>query len=72
MNGHWQRDVPTKDGRYWTATRQGDLVGVQVVAYSRGELVYAGAGCHGGSGGWWSGWWWSQPVEEPPKPTGEF
>ena len=67
MKGHWQKEIPSKNGHYWTATRQGQIAQLQVVAYDDGELVYAGGPAQGN--GWiWQGWWWSEPVEEPSKP----
>jgi hypothetical protein len=63
MKGHWQKEVPAESGTYWTATRDGKLAGIQVVAYLKSKLVYAG-----GSNLRWAGWWWSEQNEEPPLP----
>src|SRR5574342_495128 len=69
MKGHWQKEVPTKQGKYWTATRDGHLAGVTVVAYDRqGRLVYAGGAVNNHQDDRWLGWWWSEPVEVPPDP----
>jgi hypothetical protein len=62
----WQKEIPAKSGMYWTATRDGLLGHLEVVAYDAGgKLVYAG-GCDEQE--CWQGWWWSEPVAVPPKP----
>jgi len=66
--GHWQREVPTKDGQYWVATREGLSAGVQAVVYLNGKLVYAGGSCVDNGIPVWQGWWWSEPLEEPAPP----
>ena len=71
MRGHWQKEIPTKDGQYWTANRNGEIAGLKIVAYLDGKLVYAGFRVRDHvPPEWdaWGGWWWSEPVEEPPQP----
>ena len=70
--GHWQKEVPSRSGKYWTACRNGDSAGIQNVHYdAAGGLVFAGDAMTWLSKGavvTWGGWWWSEPVEEPPVP----
>jgi hypothetical protein len=48
MKGHWQKEVPSEGGQYWTATRDGHLAGLLVAVACSGE------DCP------WDGWWWSR------------
>jgi len=72
MTGHWQKEIPKKNGRYWAATQGGETAGPLAVVYSDdGTLLMAGTTI--GTGKWsnktgWGGWWWSEPIEEPPAP----
>jgi len=74
MNGHWQREIPKKAGRYWTATIYKRLAAIEVVVYENdGNLYYAGGYPIGHKfENCWLGWWWSEPIETPPLPTEEF
>lgn len=63
QSGHWQREVPSRPGEYWVATRDGVWAGTKHVAYLNGELVLAGGNPKHAM---WSGWWWSEPVPQPP------
>lgn len=76
MNGHWQKEIPKKDGTYWTATRQGELNRPLHVCWDGDKLIYAGgtpkdpdpslAKNPFNYDSTWKGLWWSEPLEVPP------
>lgn len=80
MNGHWQKEIPKKDGTYWTATRLGELNRpLHVVWDGVGNPIYAGGTPKRPEepgnppnllnyDSTWKGWWWSEPLENPPEP----
>lgn len=75
MNGHWQAEIPKKDGTYWTATRSGEINRPLNVVWAGKQLVYAGGTPKNPDGdsllsydSTWKGWWWSEPLENPPEP----
>ena len=73
MDGHWQKETPTKSGRYWTADRRNNIAGIQVVVWDgEGRLVFAGHSVRDPEIDGWKGWWWSEPVEEPSPPTSDL
>jgi hypothetical protein len=65
VGGRWQKNMPTKEGRYWVATRDGLLAGpvsvINVGGTWRSAQGYA-------SNTEWKGWWWSEPIWEPYPP----
>lgn len=69
MDGAWQKSVPSGPGQFWTATRDGEMAGIQTVAYDiYGHLIWAGCRVRDPKIDGWKGWWWSEPIEEPPSP----
>ncbi len=60
LNGHWQKEIPQKEGLYPTAARNGDRAHDKVVYYFYDRYEPAP--------GPWSGWWWSEPFPELPNP----
>lgn len=70
-NGHWQKEIPSDTGEYWTATRDGYLNKIMLVSYEGEKLIYAGAPVSDDpvfGDNRWSGWWWSEPVRTPTPP----
>lgn len=68
-NRKWQKEIPTKDGRYWVATQDGLSAGLATVVYHpNGKRIMAGLTPHGE----WGGWWFSEPVIEPPAPPADI
>jgi hypothetical protein len=64
INGHWQKEMPTKPGTYPAANPQGEKVADRHVALTKeGKAWNPDPGeCE------WIGWWWSEPYPELPKP----
>lgn len=78
--GCWQREMPTKPGKYWVRTSDGLDAGLNTVCFSS---TLGGAFCpeyqkldgsdrFGGQtvpGTSWRGWWWSEPISPIPPFT---
>lgn len=70
LTGHWQKEVPTLSGYYWTADRDGLITGIQLVLYNGdGKLIFAGMPVGPNKTEGLQGWWWSEPIEKPTPPT---
>lgn len=64
--GYWQKEVPTRVGKYPTADRDGNQASdIMVVQLANGEIKSTHKiqfKCE------WGGWWWSEPYPELPHP----
>jgi len=65
LDGHWQKEMPTKPGRYQTATQDGLRAHEIVVMIVDGELTTNVKMANEID---WAGWWWSEPTPPMPKP----
>ncbi len=62
LNGHWQREIPQKDGLYPTADFTGTETGLIVVYQNQKTMVFSTPRP-------WQGWFWS--VAYPGLPLAE-
>ena len=65
-NGVWQREVPTRVGRYPTATSEG-LIAIDRYLVSHGDKLLDASNHRLKEGSEWAGWWWSEPYPEMPS-----
>jgi len=76
VDGHWQKEMPTKPGTYPTANREKERTGNRhVVIPKKGEdfqeKAYDASAVTNAfrtEGTDWGGWWWSEPYPELPEP----
>jgi hypothetical protein len=71
INGHWQKEMPTKVGTYPTASRQGERAEDRHIIITKEGKAYAlssTTNIYANGGTDWTGWWWSEPYPELPKP----
>lgn len=64
--GHWQKEMPQREGEYPTATRDGLKASFEtVVRLKTGEFKSVMELIHGDN---WRGWWWSETLPKLPSP----
>jgi hypothetical protein len=68
MNGKWQKEVPSINGLYWAADRDGHQAGPFRVIKLDGQMRVLVPGFSTSHEDDWCGWFWSEPIPEPPKP----
>jgi hypothetical protein len=62
LNGHWQREMPQKRGRFRLASVDGSFVPeFGIIYFDPTEKKYCSVSN-------WGGWWWSEPMPDLPKP----
>lgn len=66
--GYWQKEVPTRPGKYPVAARNGERAHDRILVLSGGKII--DACCHTEELiSNWGGWWWSKPIPELPVPA---
>lgn len=61
LAGHWQREMPAKEGKYPTASHNGTQCAYIVVYLDPKDNVMKSYPKG------WGGWWWSEPIPDMPK-----
>ncbi|WNM70235.1 hypothetical protein [Myxococcus phage Mx1] len=62
LAGHWQKELPSREGTYPIATTAGDQAGTSIV------YIYPNTG-EACSVRPWGGYWWSEPIPDLPPPV---
>jgi hypothetical protein len=58
--GRWQREMPSRPGRYPVADRAGNHSGYVTIVLNKGKAE---------SVQFWDGWWWSEAEPYLPRPV---